>query len=54
MSQAKIAMDEMTLRIQLIYEQLVLYNECVKESGLDGFNEDDLSLIRWAFGIKEQ
>ena len=52
MSQAKLAHDEMTMRLAMIYELIILYGQFAKEQGnMRGFDEDELSLIRWAFGI---
>ena len=50
----KQAQDEITERLDILYRRIKLYGEVAADNGLDGFEEDDLSLIRWAFGISKE
>ena len=45
------AQDEMNQRLSLIYEHILLLCQVAKIEDLEGLSEDDLSLVRWAFGI---
>ena len=53
-SEQKQAQDEITERLDILYRRIKLYGEVAADNGLDGFEEDDLSLIRWAFGITKE
>lgn len=51
MSQQQQMQDEMNQRIDLLYRQIVLQNSAAIQYGLKGLDQDDLSLVRWLFGI---